>query len=115
MWNQIDLRKERERELSWLRGSLFFLMPACVYVHVYVCTRVCTQVLTKGSTPLPTFGCHSVTPSHDRTKPGRPGPELFWKMLTAAALAPEKVSMALTTEITRVQGTKQVATWSLRG
>lgn len=39
--------------------------------------------------------------------------ELFWKMLTAAALAPEKVAIALTTEITQVQGTEQVATWSL--
>ena len=120
MWNQIDLQEGRERELSWLWGvPLLFLKHACVCVCVCVCVcartraHVGMRVLAKGSLCLTTFCCHS--PSHDRTRPGQPTLELLWKMLTAAALAPEKVSIALTTEITQVQGTKQVGTWSLLG
>ena len=82
-------------------------------VHTRTHTHVGMPALAKGSMSLTTFFCHS--PSHDRRRPGQPTLELFWKMLTAAALAPEKVSIALATEITQVQGTEQVVTWSLLG
>lgn len=91
MWNQIDLQEERERELKLAVG--------------------CSSLLSQGSMSPTTFFCHS--PPHDRTRPGQPTLEPFWKMLAAAALAPEKVSIALATEITQVQGTEQVVTWSL--
>ena len=118
MWNQRDLQEGRERELSWLVGCSSLISQACTCVCVCVCVcgaraYVGMRVLAKGSLCLTTFCCHS--PSHDRTRPGQPTLELFWKMLTAAALAPEKVSIALTTEITQVQGTEQVVTWSLLG
>ena len=93
--------------------SLEFLLCVCVCARTHARAHVGMRMLAKGSLCLTTFCCHS--PSHDRTRPGRPTLELFWKMLTAAALAPEKVSIALTTEITQVQGTKQVVTWSLLG
>lgn len=91
-----------------------------MHLWVWVCTHVCVHMCVHASAckeqhvpqdilmPL-------VTPSHDHTRPGQPALGLFWKMLTATALVPKKVSMALTTEITQVQGTKQVATWSLLG
>lgn len=117
MWNPIDLWRERKRELSWLWGvPLIFLMHVvgggrvcggvhtCTYGHASACKG--QLVPRKFLLPLPV---------PDRTRPGQPTLELFWKMLTAAALAPEKVSIALTTEITQVQGTEQVATWSLLG